>query len=52
VIAVDELGCINPATNWPERISTLDELLGEYVRLGSPYKPEPDFLAIWRSQQH
>ena len=51
LIAVDELGCINPATNWPERISTLDELLSEYVRLGCPYKPEQDFLAIWRLTQ-
>jgi len=49
VIAVDELGCINPATNWPERISTLDELLAEYERLGSPYTPDRQFLAIWRS---
>lgn len=48
LIAVDEFGCINPATNWPERISTIGELLDEYVRLGCPYKPEEEFLAIWR----
>jgi hypothetical protein len=48
VIAVDELGCINPATKWPERIATLDGLLGEYVRLGCPYRAEQEFLAIWR----
>jgi hypothetical protein len=47
VIAVDELGCINPATNWPERISTLDELLAEYERLGCSYTPDDRFLAIW-----
>lgn len=47
VIAVDEYGCVNPATNWPERIGTLSELLAEYDRLGCPYQPEPEFLAVW-----
>jgi hypothetical protein len=47
VIAVDERGCINPATNWPERIASLTELLEEYRRLGSPHTPEEIFLAIW-----
>ena len=51
VIAVDELGCIRPATDWPERISTLDELLTEYERLGCPYTPDSQFLAIWRNSQ-
>ena len=51
LIAVDELGCINPATNWPKRIPTLDELLAEYVRLECPYKPEQQFLAIWRNSR-
>jgi hypothetical protein len=51
VIAVDECGCLNPATNWQERIQTLDELLAEYVRLGCPYTPEQEFLAVWPQRQ-
>lgn len=50
VIAVDEYGCINPATNWPNRIPTLDELLAEYLRLGCRYEPEEHFLAVWPQQ--
>lgn len=50
IIALDEFGFINPATNWPNRIATLNELLDEYDRLGCPYTPERTFLAIWPQQ--
>jgi hypothetical protein len=50
LIAVDEFGCINSATNWPERIPTLHELLDEYSRLGCRYIPEQEFLAVWPQQ--
>ena len=52
VIAFDERGWINPATNWPERIPSLTELLGEYWRLGSPHTAEEIFLAIWPKRSH
>jgi hypothetical protein len=46
VVAVDEFGFINPATNWPERIPSLGQLLSEYIRLGCRYEPEQEFLAV------
>lgn len=46
VVAIDEAGFINPATNWPERIGSLGTLLAEYSRLGVEYVPERDFLAV------
>jgi hypothetical protein len=46
VVAIDERGIINPATNWPDRIRSVDELLQEYVRLGCRYEPDKDFLAV------
>lgn len=50
LVAVDECGCINSATNWPERVPTLHELLAEYLRLGCGYIPEHEFLAVWPQQ--
>jgi hypothetical protein len=47
VVAIDEYGFINPATNWPERIPTLNDLLQEYWRLGVQYLPDREFLAVW-----
>lgn len=52
VVAIDELGIINPAMRWPERLRDVDELLGEYRRIQGfeVYAPDSDFLAVWRSQ--
>ena len=48
IVAVDEMGFINPSTGWPDRIATLEELLSECARLGGCYIPEPEFLAVTR----
>jgi hypothetical protein len=47
VVAIDERGFINPSTNWPERIRSLNHLPYEYSRLGVRYLPEREFLAVW-----
>jgi len=47
VVAIDECGFINPSTNWPERIPSLNDLVYEYSRLGVQYLPEREFLAVW-----
>jgi hypothetical protein len=47
VVAIDELGFINPSTNWPERIASLNELLQECLRLGVQYSADREFLAVW-----
>jgi len=46
VVAVDELGIINPATNWPTRIPNLNDLVSEYARLGCKYRVESIFLSV------
>jgi len=48
MVAVDEMGFINPSTGWPDRIATLEELLAECARLGGCYIPEPEILAVTR----
>jgi hypothetical protein len=47
VVAIDEYGFINPSTNWPERIPSLNDLVNEYSRRGVQYLPEREFLAVW-----
>jgi hypothetical protein len=47
VVAIDEYGFINPSTNWPERVPSLNDLLREYRRLGVEYLPDREFLAVW-----
>lgn len=51
VVAVDELGVINPALHWPERLRDVCELLKEYHRITGfvPYTLEGEFLAVWRT---
>jgi hypothetical protein len=46
VVAVDEHGFINPSTNWPDRMGSLEELISECRRPGYDYEPEQDFLAV------
>lgn len=51
VVAIDELGVINPAMRWPERLRDVDDLLREYRRIKGfdVYVSESDFLAVWRN---
>src|SRR5579863_9964713 len=46
VVAVDEYGFVNPSTGWPDRISSLHELIQECRRLGHEYQAERDFLVV------
>lgn len=50
IVAIDECGIINPSTGWPERITSFRDLLSDYIRLGTVYVPQTEFLAVWLPQ--